>query len=78
MSECLQHVRTFKNECCYKLRFHFTYLKAGIISGHKFYRFGGLMYLAGIHFNVFKIIGMFFSFITGKIERRTNFSGHLI
>ena len=36
------------------------------------------MYLAGIHFSVFKIIGMFFSFITGKIERRTNFSGYLI
>ena len=53
-------------------------LKATIISWHKFKHFGGLLYLAGIHFSVFKIIGMFFSFITGKIERGTNFSGYLI
>ena len=55
-----------------------NYLKATTISGHKFLHFGGLLYLAGIHFSVFKIIGMFFSFITGTIERRTNFSRYLI
>ena len=33
------------------------------ISGHKFQRFCGLLHLAGIHFSVFKIIGMFFSLL---------------
>ena len=27
--------------------------KATIISGYKFYRFGGLLYLAGINFSIF-------------------------
>ena len=39
------------------------------------------MYLAGINFSVFKRLVMFFLLITCKlkdIERRTNFSGHLL